>query len=261
MQGPLQFAIKLIGASRGALPAVVRRWRFLGIAIPAIGLLIAAAAWEPATSAAGAAAPAPHGTLTQTRIELTALPIGLPPFARSDSDTAGAVACELPIDQSSLAAIGFFHQSDPLEAPHRFNAIGLHWDGYLPAGTRMQVHIRAGEDGILWSPWVVAEELDALRGSGVQDTDLVILTGSYVQYRLIVEDAPSGWEPRLDAVRVSYIDSSAGPTAEEAASGGSLIRRLAALLRPGVIGRGPWGANESLRYPQGSDVWPRSYFP
>ncbi|MSQ27219.1 MAG: hypothetical protein EXR51_03650 [Dehalococcoidia bacterium] len=257
----MQFATELIGASGGALSAAFRRWRSLGVAIPALGLLLAAAVWEPAASASGAMTSATHGTLNETGIVLTALSAGLPRFAGSDSDTAGAVACDLPIDQSSLAATGFFHQSDPLEAPHRFNAIGLHWDGYLPEGSRLTVGIRAGEDGILWSPWVVADELDALRGARVQDTDLVILTGRYVQYRLIVEDAPSAWEPRLDAVRVSYIDSSAGPTAEQAASSGSLIRRVAALLRPGLIGRGAWGANESLRYAQGIEVWPRSYSP
>ena len=262
VHGPLQFASSSVTARVGQVLAAWRRRRLLRFALPAAGLLLAATIWDPTPSASQSLLPAATGTLTQTGIELRAVPSGFAvPAVPGESDTYSAFVCERPVDQMRLAEYAFFYQSDPLEAPHRFNAVGLHWDGELPAGVRLSVDVRAGDDGILWSPWAAAEELDALRGTTVHDTDLVFLSGRYLQYRLVLQDVPAAWPPRLDAVRVTYIDSTAGPTAEEAATGGSLVRRLAALVRPGVISRGSWGASESLRYAQGSEVWPRSYSP
>lgn len=262
VQGPLQFASSSVTARVGQVFAAWQRRRLFRFALLAAGLVLAATLWDPTPSASQSLLPAANGTLTQTGIEFRAVPSAFAvPAVPGESDTDGAAVCELPVDQMRLAENAFFYQSDPLEAPHRFNAVGLHWDGALPEGVRLSVDVRAGDDGILWSPWAAADELDALRGTVVQDTDLVVLSGRYIQYRLMLQDVPAAWPPRLDAVRVTYIDSTAGPTAEDAAYSGSLVRRLTALVRPGVISRGHWGANESLRYAQGSEVWPRSYSP
>lgn len=152
------------------------------------------------------------------------------------------------------------YDSSTLAAPQQFNAVGFHWVGDLPAGADIAFEARSSQDGSEWSDWSGTYTLDALQGDpSARDTDLIFIDGRYLQYRIVVAGAPADWQGSLDAVRVTYIDSTQGPTGDESSSG-SLASRLAAVfVRPTILGRNGWGANESIRFNRGDMVWPPTY--
>ena len=168
----------------------------------------------------------------------------------------------IPSSRSLASADSLFTYSSPvLDAPHTFNAVGFDWAGSLPLGADLIIEARSSQDGKAWSEWYAAGDLDALQGHGATSTDLLFLQGRFLQYRLTVMGASSAWNGDLESVKVTYIDSTQGPTADQASQGGPLIRRLAALVRPNVMGRSAWGANEVYRFDQGKELSPVIYAP
>lgn len=149
-----------------------------------------------------------------------------------------------------LSAGARVFESKVIEAPHGFNALGFRLRGEVVG--RWELDARASEDGTGWGEWLPADQLDAEAGE-TADTDLVFVQGRFVQYRLAVYDAPEDWDGRLDAVQVTFIDSTRGPTVQEMEASGGPLRRLAALIRPNVFSRSAWGANETYR------TWPPQY--
>lgn len=182
-------------------------------------------------------------------------------LASSQADTGPACG---PAGAAPLGAAALAYTSPVLQAPGWFNAVGFAWDADLPPGARLAVEVRTSDDGVLFKAWARAEDLDAERGGGSRTTDLVFSSGRYYQYRVSVEDAPEGWQGEVARVVATFIDSTEGPTAEQAAAaagGGSLVSRLMALAKASLVGRSAWGADESLRYSKGSLVWPPAYEP
>ncbi|HLC29429.1 MAG TPA: peptidoglycan recognition family protein, partial [Dehalococcoidia bacterium] len=147
------------------------------------------------------------------------------------------------------------------EAPLPFNALGFHWDAEVPPDAHVAIEARTSQDGNEWGSWLPTEEVDALQGSRPQDTDLLFSSGRFLQYRVTVRRAPETWGPVFDAVRVTFINSSQGPSAEDAVAASGPFYRLAALIRPQPLARQAWGANETIRFNQGDMVWPLGYAP
>lgn len=185
------------------------------------------------------------------------------PLHLTESDADTGVVCD-PALPLPLGANALEYTSGIIQAPRWFNAVGFTWSGDLPPGARVLIDVRSSEDGVAFTPWSRAEELDGLRGEEPRSTDLVFGTGRFLQYRVAVEDAPDGWTGKLDAVDVTYIDSTNGPSARVAeAASGSLGRQLFSLMPPPVITRAAWGANERLRIDPKTNtmIWPPSYSP
>lgn len=232
------------------------RWRRVAGAAVAAGLLAAIGSYDPAGEAANLQ------SITYT--DHTSSPLHLTPDAtpmRLAQDTSDTGAVCTPGEPAPLADSAFSFTSKVLKAPRWFNAVGFKWVGDLPAGARVLIDTRSSEDGVVFTQWARADELDAERGGAVTSTDLVFTSGAFIQYRFAVEDAPAGWSGTVENLDITYIDSTNGPTAEAAAaaSGGSLVNRLSQLIAPSVLGRSSWGANEKLRYDKTGMIWPPSY--
>ena len=167
-----------------------------------------------------------------------------------------------PFWQQELQPSSFYiHVSPVKESPFPFNAIGFHWEAEVPRGAQVAIEARTSLDKTTWTPWLSTLEVDALRGTGARDTDLLFSSGRYLQYRVTVSQAPEAWVPVLDEVEVTFIDSTQGPSPEDAAAASGPIYRLASLIRPQVLSRQAWGADESYKFYQGELIWPLEYAP
>ena len=235
---------------------------FRGFAVAvALGAAVGAALFVELPASASVT----HGetrAYTQQHLALPLAPAEHPSRLASSLADVGP-ACDAGAAPAQGAA-AYAYVSAVTAAPGWFNALGFAWDGAVPSGARMLVRVRTSQDGAVFGPWVRAEELDALQGSEGRTTDLVFSSGRFYQYQVAVEDAPDGWSGQLDRLTASFIDSTDGPTAAQAAQqpAGTLATRLMSIIsKPNVVGRKGWGANENLRYSKGDLVWPPSYEP
>ena len=82
---------------------------------------------------------------------------------------------------------------------------------------------------------------------------LVFVDGaSFIRYRVLDQ---SGHLVRLNGLEITYIDASAGPQSGKAYGSAALTE----LTEPAVISRAGWGADESYRFDQYGEIWPREY--
>ncbi len=157
------------------------------------------------------------------------------------------------------------YTSPPHRAPNRFNAVGPHWKASVPDGATVEVYVRTSADGAKWGEWRL---LEPNHGDEARDRDgrsfgsLVIgALSTHAQYRVKTYPSPRGEWPRVSDVTLTFIDSTAGPTAQQAQASvttGYRTQSLGAVPAPTIISRADWGADESLRYDdQGKEVWPK----
>lgn len=147
------------------------------------------------------------------------------------------------------------------EASLPFNALGFHWDAEVPPDTHVAIEARTSQDDDTWTSWLPTREVDQFLGTGARDTDLLFSSGRFFQYRISVSHPPEAWVPVLDTVQVTFLDSTQGPSAEDAVAASGPLYRLAALIRPQPLARQAWGADETIRFNQGETVWPPQYAP
>ncbi len=192
------------------------------------------------------------------RLTLQALPVTISSLAlpSNGNDQACTIATS---DTGDRAAYQYLSSIRKAEIP--FNAVGFRWDGNLSLSSAVSIETRTSEDGHSWTPWMETEELDAERGMTTKSTDLVFSSGQYLQYRLTVLQPADISQPVVDQVRVIFIDSTQGPSAQEAAASNGSGLRLSALAQPAPISRQSWGANQSLLYDQGELRWTPQYAP
>jgi hypothetical protein len=136
------------------------------------------------------------------------------------------------------------YTSTVLTAPHPFIAVGATWlaalaDANLDPDDALGIEVRVSQDGVAWGPWLalsISEDGTARRD--LQASDLVVAIGQKLQARITLRrTSPSAPAPILKDLRLVCIDSSDGPSAPAVAQ---------APLRPRVITRSEWGADESL---------------
>ncbi len=125
------------------------------------------------------------------------------------------------------------------EADFAFIAIGAQWQAEVPAGTSLRIELRARAKGDDWSAWREVELGDVNYKANESYSELVFLTGRYLQYRLILTSDEPGRSPVLRSLTLTYIDSRDGPTTAEAFAAAQAIPE-----RPIIISRAQWGANE-----------------
>ena len=135
-------------------------------------------------------------------------------------------------------------------------AIAPHWSGKERPGAAIEVTTSA--DGERWSePLTVGEDGDSGRpGKDGRRYGPLIMTGpaSFVRYRSYNAD---GRPAAIRGLAWEYLDVSVGP--------GSLSSEQDAaatpVAEPAFISRSAWGADESLRFQNGWEIWPPEYTP
>ncbi|MBI4497645.1 MAG: N-acetylmuramoyl-L-alanine amidase [Chloroflexi bacterium] len=160
------------------------------------------------------------------------------------------------------------HERDVLispvwSAPFPFNGVGVRWDlTDGAAGTPLPFEFRAS-DGGAWTPWRAAPALHDFDGTPAPATDLLLLSGTGLQFRLRRGPEPAVLRSHPARIVVTVLDTRAGPTAVEADRTAipltPLGYRQAAISNPNLIGRAGWGANENYRFRNGKEVWARRY--
>ncbi|MFN0071883.1 MAG: N-acetylmuramoyl-L-alanine amidase [Chloroflexota bacterium] len=154
--------------------------------------------------------------------------------------------------------------SEPLPLSFPATHAGLHWttDGFLP---ELLVELRWSRDGQRWSPWreTPVETHGRDRTDDATFSTLIALRGAtWLQYRLTFGAEPgSGGVANLG---VAYLD--AGRTRPELGRPSGIVDQFRASARRGpadlldrVITREQWGADESIRFSAGQDLWPRAF--
>lgn len=156
-------------------------------------------------------------------------------------------------DETSAASWDTFRTIVAANSP---TAVGVHWPNAV--GSWPHVEIQISHDGVEWSAvFVLHVDGDAGRETieGRYFTPLLHCDGQrYIAYRIVDEQ---GAPQSIPGVAVTTIDASDGPTAAdltpvEAASDDPG-------LAPRIIPRRGWGANESLRFRNGVELWPPLY--
>ncbi|MDI3339721.1 MAG: N-acetylmuramoyl-L-alanine amidase [Sphaerobacter sp.] len=145
------------------------------------------------------------------------------------------------------------YQSAVFHTEQPYNSIEVGWIADVPEGSRLELAVRTGSDGG-WSDWVhLHADPHAQPVNGGRTYAAPVLTGpsTQVQYRVALVPNERGEAPRLHEVEIAAVDTS--PPA----------RLLAAtpLIDGWIIPRAGWGADESLRFKDGEEVWPPEYAP
>ena len=147
------------------------------------------------------------------------------------------------------------------KADFPFNAVGARWAGELPQGTTMKLQLRSSVDGREWTDWMTFEEVDQFHAVGAPVADLIITQGNYLQYWVTLSRERTDLSPHLWEVTLTYIDSSRGPTVEEARLAARAMAAVGGVPAPSIIPRSGWGANEEYRFMDSGEIWPPSYEP
>ncbi|MCX6024608.1 MAG: N-acetylmuramoyl-L-alanine amidase [Chloroflexi bacterium] len=141
------------------------------------------------------------------------------------------------------------------QLPFLFNAVGAAWPPDVNEPPQMQV--RASADGLVWTAWRALHP--AHTGDGTApSTDPLLIEGRYLQ--VLTQGIPPA------QLRITAIDGSAGPTADEMQTVAlpappNPAIGLMAITPPALSFRGSWGANESYRFKNGEEIWPPEYAP
>ena len=143
--------------------------------------------------------------------------------------------------------------------PWPATAIAPHWSGNEPPGATIEVAFSV--DGERWSePMVVAEDGDSGRpGKGGRRYGPLVMTGAatFVRYRSFNAD---GKPAAIRGLAWEFIDPAVGSGSLDSAQEVAAVQTPTA-ADPPVISRAAWGADESLRFQDGREIWPPAYAP
>ncbi len=238
------------------------------------------AAGTAATLLASAALLVALALLVAAGFALLATPAGAAPLTSGfivpvPSSATGSLAAALATTPNAPAATGsalrerFSHSLRATVAPDgrpatradtgsRFDMIGILFRT-TPAGVRtVEFRLRTSLDGTSWTPWFTlkADAQSGPAGSVCGRADLVtepvwVGAARFVDYEVATTGA--GAAPVSD-VRLACVESeattavAAAPVTAPARSGAATISsRLAAPIKPPIVSRAQWGANEAYR--------------
>ncbi len=170
--------------------------------------------------------------------------------------------------------------SPVLKSDILFDYVGLFWSGLYPEDSSVAFWVRTSTDGRSWSSWETVH-VEMPPGPQAQyDTYGALVwadRANYVQF--LAEMRGSGKKPELHRVGLTLLNPYDGPVLEAASEpgdGGFASSALAAEAdsdleanatlaaasgKPITFKREDWGADESLRFSGGQEIWPRSYVP
>lgn len=170
---------------------------------------------------------------------------------------------------ASEEAIGASYTSEAIESPIPFNAVVPHWMGTNPEAITLQV--RTGPDGETWGEWVaVHANHDWMEPDETEIVGEMVLvpeagvTHRFVQVQVLfgegdVGEDESAESPTLSQLRLTFIDTTEGPSADELLDLQSeldgdetlLPESLAAYPKPFVVSRGAWCQHADCTYSDG----------
>ncbi|MDR6227200.1 golvesin C-terminal-like domain-containing protein [Desmospora profundinema] len=164
--------------------------------------------------------------------------------------------------------------SSPIPAEMEFTAVGVHWMDETPGQSKQKpnesvhLYLRVSDDGEDWTEWheVHTEHIMGPDDEVSEETfsELIFETGRYMQFKVHME-SNRGKKPRISDIKLTALnskeDQETAKTDTQMVSLGSMIFDSveAAVNRPDIVSRAGWGADESLRYIDGEEDWPRQY--
>ena len=171
------------------------------------------------------------------------------------------------------------YSSPALKSDMFFDHVGLFWSGEHLDDNSVAFWVRTSPDGLTWSPWQIVQVEVPPGPLAEYDTYGSLIAAdraSYVQFFGELRDVSR--EAALSRIGLSLLNPYDGPVLETAAdpSDNGLAKAAlaaevephaesgaaaAALAKPVTFRREDWGADESLRFSGGEEVWPRSYVP
>jgi hypothetical protein len=160
--------------------------------------------------------------------------------------------------------------SEPLKIDFPSSHVGVHWR--MGAGHGPLVELRTSRDGSHWSSWRrvyveahVREPQPPAGGPRASEQFGALVGGrlaTWLQYRLTFPEAGEV-SAGVERVTLTYLDArdprgphAEGPTPDLELA--SLRSGLSAFVDR-VVTREQWGADESLRFKDGQDQWPRAF--
>jgi len=190
----------------------------------------------------------------------------------ADELAAGAEMGATLLDgQLSITSSTF--TSQVIEAPIPFNAVVPQWTGTAAEGIELQV--RTSPDGQMWGEWVsVHANQDWMEPDEAEIVGEMVMvpeagvTHRFVQVRAHYGAPAEGAEPpALSQLRLTFIDTSQGPTAEELvdlqmemdAQNPLLPESADAYPRPFVVSRAAWCRHADCVYSDGLEYHPVSH--
>jgi hypothetical protein len=162
--------------------------------------------------------------------------------------------------------------SRTVEAPIPFNAVVPQWTGTNPLAIELQM--RTSLDGRTWSDWSHSHahadwmEPDAPEVAG----EMVLVTApeerhEFVQFQILFEPEEGEELPALRELRLTFIDSTAGPTTEELilrqqeleGTNTLLPESQASYPKPFIVSRAVWCTHADCIYSEGLEYHPVSH--
>lgn len=163
------------------------------------------------------------------------------------------------------------------EAPLPFNALVPEWTADTPEGSAVIVEVRTGADGA-WEAWITLQENHDLMemepgaeaGAGALTGDMIVTPGAdvthdQVQVRVRLSRVQGGSQPVLQSVRLYFMDTTDGPTAEELVAQQQMLGQPETpedgYSKPPVISREVWcdPYHEDCIYSDGLSYHPVSH--
>lgn len=189
---------------------------------------------------------------------------------------------------ASELATGSSFTSQTIESPIPFNAVVPHWEGTNAEAISLQV--RTSVDGETWDDWLAVGANHDWMVPGETEIvgEMVLVPGEGVTHRFVqvqvlfnnIEEAglnselETGFlgrnptsEASLSRLRLTFIDTSQGPSADELIDLQSELDRDETLLpesidaypKPFVVSRDAWCRHERCNYSEGLEYYPVSH--
>jgi hypothetical protein len=128
-----------------------------------------------------------------------------------------------------------------------FNVLGSAWAVEKPMGTSFQLELRVSSDGQEWGAWEPVPQDEDSDGEEllVHGNLIEVKPARFVQYRLTLGTFDSALSPVVREVDITAMDTTGGPTVEEARAMILPQESTSGVPQPRIISREGWGANES----------------
>lgn len=173
------------------------------------------------------------------------------------------------------AADNFF-ESRSIRAPIAFNAVVPQWIADLPGETGIELEVRTSVDGKTWGPWIHSHA--SADWTRPEDEDIVgemlVVPETegrhrWAQYRVAFEHEDSSPLPSLRQLRLTFIDSTKGPTSAELVAQQEALEKqkptemgtlgATSYPKPLVVSRAVWCQHADCVYSEGLEYYPVSH--
>ncbi|MGA8943230.1 MAG: cell wall-binding repeat-containing protein [Thermoactinomyces sp.] len=159
-----------------------------------------------------------------------------------------------------------YYTSEPVKSRFPFNYFAVEWINHSAnkkaAHSLIEIEVRTSVDGQKWTAWQKAkpDEFSHPDDRQVYSNLIYANQANYVQYRVALE-GKENIQPRIKDIRIFFVNSLDEQKTAEKKSLWTTLSDVAntATGKPNVVSRAGWGADESLRYANGKEVWPREY--